>query len=67
LKKSELGERLHPRHFRALCHRYCEVSGRRAVLGGVLVIVAGAELHDTLDMNVQGFQQLMDSALRPRS
>jgi hypothetical protein len=34
------------------------------VLGGVLVTVTGVELHDTLDMNVQGFQLLADEILR---
>jgi len=33
-----------------------EVRGRRAILGGVLVMAAVAELHVTLDINVQGFQ-----------
>jgi hypothetical protein len=36
----------------------------RAVLGGVLVMAAGSELHDPLNLNVQGFQLLTDSALR---
>jgi hypothetical protein len=34
------------------------------VLGGVLVAATRAELHDTLDTNVQGFQLLTDEILR---
>jgi hypothetical protein len=34
------------------------------VLGGVLVAMAGTQLCNSLDMNVQGFQLLPDDALR---
>ena len=35
----------------------------RLVLGWVLVATAGTQLHDCLDMNVQGLQLLPDDAL----
>jgi hypothetical protein len=34
------------------------------VLGRILIAAAGAELHDTLDTNVQGSQLLPNDALR---
>jgi hypothetical protein len=48
-------------------HGYYELRGRMEVLGGVLVAATRAELHDTLDTNVQGFQLLMDEILRHSS
>jgi hypothetical protein len=37
--------------------------GGMAILGEVLVAAVGAELHDTLDTIVQGFQVLTDDTL----
>jgi hypothetical protein len=34
------------------------------VLGGVLVTAAGSELHDPLNIHVQGFKLLTDNVLR---
>jgi hypothetical protein len=63
-QNAELGERSHPRQFRAPYHVCYEVRGRRAVLGGVPVAAAGAEQIDTQDTNVQSPQPLTDDALR---
>jgi hypothetical protein len=40
------------------------VRSGRVVLGGVLVAATGSELHEPMNLNVQGFQLLTDSALR---
>lgn len=55
---AEIGERSYPRNFRSPSYGYFEMREWRAILGGVLVAAAGAELHDTLDTNVEGFQLL---------
>ena len=36
-------------------------------LGGVLVVTAGSQLHDSLDTNVQGFEIVLDDNLRHAS
>jgi hypothetical protein len=36
----------------------------RAVLGVILFAIAGSQLHDSLDTNVQDFDLLSDDALR---
>jgi hypothetical protein len=60
---AELGERSHSGHLRPSCHRYDEM-GWGTVLGRAPIAAAGAELHDPLDTNVQGFPLLSDDALR---
>jgi hypothetical protein len=55
---------MHLGHLRAPRHGNDEVRSGRAVLGGVLVVAARSELHDPLNLNVQGFQLLPDSVLR---
>ena len=45
-------------------HGYNEVGCEGSVLGWNLVATAGTQLHDSLDMNVQGHQLLPDDALR---
>jgi hypothetical protein len=51
---AELGDRSDVGHLRAPRHWYNEARVGRTFLGGVLDAAAGPELHDPLDMNVQG-------------
>jgi hypothetical protein len=51
-------------HLRAPRHGNDEVRSWRAVFDGVLVAAAVSELYNPLNLNVQGFKLLTDSALR---
>ena len=60
----EFGDRSYLRHLGPPRHLYNEVRGERAFLVWVLVATPGTQLHDCLDINVQGLQLLADDSLR---
>ena len=61
---AEVGERSHFGHLRPPRHGYNEVGDKRTVLGWVLVAMAGTQLCDSVDTNVQELELLPGESLR---
>jgi hypothetical protein len=60
---TDVGDRAHLGHLRARWHGLYEVWSAGTFFSWILFAASGSELHDSLNVNVQGLQVLPDDAL----